>query len=379
MQTETPTLRIVEDLADIPAASWDALGRDDPFVSHAYLHALQLGHCAVPEQGWTPRHITLWQDEALVGAMPLYRKMNSYGEHVFDFAWAEAYRRNGIAYYPKLVCAVPFAPVTGPRLLANDDATRARLLQSALDLAKNDEVSSLHCLFLDETDIAVADRAEMMIRQDVQFHWRNPGYRDFEEFLASLSRDKRKRIRQDRRRVTDAGVTVRCIKGKDATDDDWHFFASCYAHTRETHFSPPALNEDFFQRIGSSLPQHMLLVIAEREGRRIAGALCIVANGVMYGRSWGAFEFHSGLHFEVCYYSPIDYCIANGIKRFEGGAGGEHKLARGFLPEVTRSAHWLAHPAFARAIEDYLAREGEAVAGYVDELESHSPYKKGEG
>ncbi|HKB60896.1 MAG TPA: GNAT family N-acetyltransferase, partial [Gallionellaceae bacterium] len=176
-----------------------------------------------------------------------------------------------------------------------------------------------------------------------------------------------------------AGVSVRCIEGRDATAEDWRFFASCYAHTRETHFSPPALNEDFFRRIGRALPENMLLVIAEREGRPIASALCIVANGVMYGRSWGAFEFHSGLHFEACYYAPMDYCIAHGIRSFEGGAGGEHKLARGFLPEVTRSAHWLAHPSFARAVEDYLAREGQAVAGYVDELEAHSPYKKGEG
>ena len=379
MQTGTPALRIVEDLAEIPAASWDALGRGDPFVSHAYLYALQLAGCAVPVQGWTPQHLTLWQGDTLVGAMPLYRKMNSYGEHVFDFAWAEAYRRNGLAYYPKLVCAVPFAPVTGPRLLAHDDATRARLLAAALDLAKQQEVSSLHCLFLQDDDIASAERAGMMIRQDVQFHWQNPGYRDFEDFLASLSRDKRKRIRQDRRRVADAGVTVRCIAGNDATEQDWRFFASCYTHTRETHFSPPALNEDFFQRIGRALPGHMLLVIAEREDRPIASALCIVANGVMYGRSWGAFEFHSGLHFEACYYAPMDYCIAHGIKSFEGGAGGEHKLARGFLPEVTRSAHWLAHPAFARAVEDYLAREGAAVAGYVDELESHSPYKNTAG
>ena len=379
MQTGTPTLRIVEDLAQIPAASWDALGRGDPFVSHAYLSALQLAGCAVPVQGWTPQHLTLWRGDELVGAMPLYRKMNSYGEHVFDFAWAEAYRRHGLAYYPKLVCAVPFAPVTGPRLLAHDGATRARLLAAALDLAKQQEVSTLHCLFLDEADAASAEQAGMMIRQDVQFHWQNPGYRDFEDFLASLSRDKRKRIRQDRRRVADAGVSVRCIEGRDATAEDWRFFASCYAHTRETHFSPPALNEDFFRRIGRALPENMLLVIAEREGRPIASALCIVANGVMYGRSWGAFEFHSGLHFEACYYAPMDYCIAHGIRSFEGGAGGEHKLARGFLPEVTRSAHWLAHPSFARAVEDYLAREGQAVAGYVDELEAHSPYKKGEG
>lgn len=376
MQSPPPTLRIVEDLAAIPAEAWDALAGGNPIVSHAYLHALQLSGCAAPAQGWTPRHLTLWQGEALVGAMPLYRKMNSVGEHVFDFAWAEAYRRHGLAYYPKLVCAVPYTPVAGPRLLAADETTRAALLAAALGMAREEAVSSLHCLFLNEADVRAAEGQGMMIRQDVQFHWQNPGYRDFEDFLASLSRDKRKRIRQDRRHVADADVTVRCVPGAEATPAQWTFFAACYQHMRETHHSPPALNEDFFQRIGRAQPEHTLLVIAERAGRPIASALCIVADGVMYGRSWGAFEFHSGLHFEACYYSPIEYCIAHGIRTFEGGAGGEHKLARGFLPSVTRSAHWLAHPAFARAVEDFLQREGAAVAGYVDELEEHSPYKR---
>lgn len=376
MHTPPPTLRTLPDLADIPAAQWDALVQGDPFVCHAYLHALQAAGCAAPAQGWTPCHLTLWRGDELAGAMPLYRKMNSVGEHVFDFAWAEAYRRHGLAYYPKLVCAVPYTPVTGPRLLARDEGARAALLQGALALARDEGVSSLHCLFLNEADVHAAEQEGMMMRQDVQFHWNNPGYRDFEEFLAGLSRDKRKRIRQDRRRVAEAGVSVRCVPGTQATPEQWTFFAACYQHTRETHYSPPALNEDFFQRIGRALPEHTLLVIAERAGRPIASALCIVANGVMYGRSWGAFEFHSGLHFEACYYSPIEYCIAHGIRRFEGGAGGEHKLARGFLPEITRSAHWLAHPAFSRAVEDFLQREGQAVAGYVDELEEHSPYRR---
>jgi predicted N-acyltransferase len=378
MPNRPPTLRIIRDLAEIPAASWDALAQGDPFVSHAWLHALQLSGCAAPPQGWEPRHLTLWQDDELVGAMPLYRKMNSFGEHVFDFAWAEAYRRHGYAYYPKLVCTVPYTPASGPRLLAADGPARAGLLQGALELALEEGDSSLHCLFLNEGDVHAAREQGLLIRQDVQFHWQNPGYRGFEDFLAGLSRDKRKRIRQDRRRVAEAGITVRCVEGREATPGQWAFFAACYAHTRETHHSPPALNEDFFQRIGRALAQHALLVIAERERQPIASALCLVANGVMYGRSWGAFEFHSGLHFETCYYTPIEYCIAHRLRTFEGGARGEHKLARGFLPEITRSAHWLAHAAFSRAVEDYLQRETEEVAGYVDELEGHSPYKKGE-
>ena len=370
-------LKIVENLADVPVAEWDALAAGDPFLSHAYLHALQESGCATAEFGWQARFLTLWQDGRLVGGMPLYLKMNSYGEHVFDFAWAEAYRQHGLRYYPKLVSTVPFTPVSGARLLARSDELRVLLLRHALALAKDADVSSLHCLFISDTDARVAQAEGMLLRHDVQFHWQNDGYRDFDDFLAALSRDKRKRIKQDRRRVQDAGITLRCITGNEATPDQWAFFASCYAHTRKIHHSPPALNEDFFQRIGVAMPQHTLLVIAHREGRPIASALNIVTQDVLYGRSWGAFEFHSGLHFEACYYQAIEFCITHGIKTFEGGAGGEHKLARGFLPVTTRSAHWLAHPQFARAVEHYLQRETDAISEYVDELNERSPFKRG--
>jgi predicted N-acyltransferase len=444
-----PTLKMIEDLADIPAAEWDALAGGDPFLSHAYLHALQESGCATAQFGWEAQFLTLWQGGRLVGGMPLYLKMNSYGEHVFDFAWADAYRQHGLRYYPKLVCTVPFTPVSGARLLAGSDEVRSLLLRCALEYAREGvvrvdnhtlslalspqgrgdnkkvrpspypspegrgdgsaspqgrgngsvrsaqergdvstlslalppqgggNVSSLHCLFLNEADAREAQTQGMMLRQDVQFHWQNPGYRDFEEFLAALSRDKRKRIKQDRRRVKEAGITLQCVTGEQATREQWAFFASCYAHTRKMHHSPPALNEDFFQRIGAAMPQHTLLVIASREGRPIASALNIMTKDVLYGRSWGAFEFHSGLHFEACYYQAIEFCIAHGIKTFEGGAGGEHKLARGFLPVTTRSAHWLAHPQFARAVENYLQRETDAISGYVDELNERSPFKLG--
>ena len=371
-----PALRIINDITDIPEAEWDALTGGDPFISHAYLHALQASGCATAEFGWQPQFITLWQGNKLVGAMPLYLKMNSYGEHVFDFAWADAYQRHGLHYYPKLACLVPFAPVTGPRLLATTEKIKGMLLDAALEMAKDTGMSSLHCLFLNEADVRVAQSRGMMLRQDVQFHWQNNGYRDFDGFLSVLSRDKRKRIKQDRRRVQDAGITLQCITGDAATEEQWAFFASCYAYKRQTHYSPPALNDDFFHRIGASLPQHTLLVIASREGRMIASALNIMTDEVLYGRSWGAFKFHSGLHFEACFYQAIEFCIARGIKSFEGGSGGEHKLSRGFLPVTTHSAHWLAHPEFSRAVEDYLQRESEAVAGYVDELKEHSPFKK---
>jgi len=370
------TLKIIEDLADIPAAQWNALAGNDPFISHAYLYALQQSGCATPQFGWRAQFITLWQDNNLLGAMPLYLKMNSYGEHVFDFAWADAYRQHGLRYYPKLVCTVPFSPVTGARLLAATPELRALLLQHALQFAKDSEVSSLHCLFPDETDAQEMQAQGMMLRQDVQFHWHNPGYRDFDDFLAALSRDKRKRIKQERRKVQEAGIELQCVTGDRATSEQWDFFASCYAHTRQLHNSPPALNDDFFQRIGATMPQHTLLVIASRTGKPIASALNIHTEEVLYGRSWGAFEFHSGLHFEACYYQAIEFCIARSIKTFEGGAGGDHKLARGFLPVTTRSAHWLAHAQFSRAVEDFLQRETGAISGYVDELNERSPFKQ---
>ncbi|MGA7593760.1 MAG: GNAT family N-acetyltransferase [Gallionella sp.] len=375
-----PVLKIIEDLAEIDAPAWDALAGNDPFVSHAYLYALQQSGCASAQFGWRPQFIALWEQGRLQGAMPLYLKMNSYGEHVFDWAWADAYHRHGLRYYPKLVCAVPFAPVTGSRLLAapgsGRDEVRKLLLSSALQLAKESGVSSLHCLFPDQSDTLLMQQQGMMLRQDVQFHWQNPGYSDFDEFLSALSRDKRKRIRQERRKVQEAGIHLQCITGDNATADQWTFFASCYAHSRQIHNSPPALNEDFFQRIGAALPHHTLLVIAKRNGHPIASALNILTKEALYGRSWGAFEFHSGLHFEACYYQAIEFCIARGIRTFEGGAQGEHKLARGFLPVTTRSAHWISHPEFARAIDHYLQRETDAISEYVDELNGRSPFKR---
>jgi predicted N-acyltransferase len=342
---------------------------------HAFFYALQESGCATPEFGWQAQFLTLWQDKNLVGAMPLYLKTNSYGEHVFDFAWADAYRQHGLNYYPKLVCTVPFTPIGGRRLLAESDEVRRLLLKSALDYARDAGVSSLHGLFLNEADAREAQAQGMMLRQDVQFHWQNPGYRHFDDFLSTLSRDKRKRIKQERRRVMEADIELRCIPGAHATEAQWAFFASCYLHTLRLHHSPPQLNEDFFKRIGVTLPEHALLVIASRKGKPVAAALNYVTPEAMYGRSWGTFEFHSGLHFETCYYQAIEFCIAHNIKTFEGGAQGEHKLARGFMPVTTRSAHWLAHPRFAQAVDVYLKRETDAVANYVDSLNERSPFK----
>ncbi len=371
-----PTPKIIENIAEIPATEWDALTGGDPILSHSFFSALQASGCAMPQFGWKAQFITLWQDEHLLGAMPLYLKMNSFGEHVFDFAWADAYRQHGLHYYPKLVCTVPFTPVSGVRLLAASAEMRGLLLNHALQYARDTGVSSLHCLFLNEADALEAQTQGMLLRQDVQFHWHNPGYRDFDDYLSTLCRDKRKRIKQERRKVQEAGIELQCISGQNATAQQWAFFASCYLHTLHLHNSPHQLNADFFQRIGTALSQHTLLVIASREGRPIASALNYMTEDALYGRSWGTFEFHSGLHFEVCYYQAIEYCIAHNLKTFEGGAGGEHKLSRGFLPVTTRSAHWLAHPQFAQAVEKYLKQETKAISDYVDELNERSPFKK---
>lgn len=369
------TSKIIEDLAAIPAEEWDALVGGDPVLSHAFFYSLQVSGCATAQFGWKAQFLTLWQNDHLLGAMPLYLKMNSFGEHVFDFAWAQAYQQHGLRYYPKLVCTVPFTPVSGKRFLATTDEVRGLLLQHTLQYAKDLGVSSLHCLFLNDADYREAQAQGMMTRQDVQFHWHNPGYRDFEDYLSTLCRDKRKRIRQERRKVHEAGIELQCLNGLDATTQHWEFFASCYLNTLLLHNSPHQLNADFFHRLGAVLPQHTFLVNASREGRPIASALNYQTANALYGRSWGTFEFHSGLHFEVCYYQAIEYCIAHKLKTFEGGAGGEHKLARGFLPVITRSAHWLAHPQFAQAVENYLVQEDEAISDYVVELNERSPFK----
>ena len=299
---------------------------------------------------------------------------------MFDWAWADAYQRHGLAYYPKLLCAVPFTPVPGPRLLARDDALRVRLLQAMQRLVRDAGLSSAHLLFLDEADQRAAQAAGWMMRSTVQFHWTNreaPPYADFADFLAGLQRDKRKKIAQERRKVLEAGVGFIDSRGREITPDDWDFFYRCYTLTYRAHRSTPYLTRDFFARVADAMPEHWLLFIAERDGRRIAASLIALdpQRGNAFGRYWGAIEPVDCLHFEACYYQPLAWCIANGYHRFEGGAQGEHKMARGLLPVATASAHWLAHPQFAQAVADFLLREGRAVGAYMDELEERRPFK----
>ncbi len=369
-------LRILASLDEVPAARWDALAGDNPTLAHAFLDSLHRSGCAAPATGWAPQFPSLWDGERLVGAIPLYLKTHSYGEYVFDWAWADAYERHGLEYYPKLLCAVPFTPATGSRILAASDAVRRELATALLAIAQGSKVSSAHVLFPGDEDAAVLREARWMERTGVQFHWANPGYASFEAFLAELSHDKRKKIRQERRKVADAGVTLRRVTGAQASAADWDFLVTCYRRTYRAHRSTPYLNRAFFGLLGERMPANVLLVIAEREGRPIAAALDLFSKAALYGRYWGSLEHVPGLHFEACFYQAMEFCIERGIPLFEGGAQGEHKHARGFLPSVTRSFHWLAHPAFARAVDEYLEREGAHISEYVDEMNDRSPFRK---
>ena len=333
--------------------------------------------CASARTGWLPQYLTLHRAGALAGAMPLYLKSHSRGEYVFDWAWADAYERHGLAYYPKLLAAIPFSPVGAHKLLAVDDAARAALAQAALACAH--ETSSLHVLFPSELERAHFADQGMMLRHGVQFHWANDSYRDFEDFLARFGHDKRKKINQERRKVRDAGIEFARKTGADIREEDWAFFNRCYRTTYREHHSSPYLSLDFFRRIGAEIPEHTLLVIAYRAGQPIASAFNLYSPDVLYGRYWGSVEFHPALHFETCYYQALEFCIERKIGRFEGGAQGEHKLARGFMPEKTYSAHWLKHPQFADAVEKFLQREAQGIAGYVDALREHAPYKADPG
>lgn len=307
--------------------------------------------------------------------MPLYLKMHSYGEYVFDWAWADAYQRHGLDYYPKLLSSIPFTPVTGARLLARDADSRTALLAALIKLQNGSAVSSTHVLYPPEAQAEELREAGFLLRAGVQFHWLNPGYASFDAFLDTLERKKRKNIRAERRKVAEQGILFRHVAGATASAEDWRFFHRCYSRTYAAHHSTPYLNLAFFRRIGEQMPENILLIIAERDGMPIAASLLIHDQKTLYGRYWGAIEDVACLHFETAYYQPLEHCIAHGITCFEGGAQGEHKMARGFLPQRTWSAHWLAHPDFADAVERFLERETGGIASYMDELNDRNPFR----
>jgi predicted N-acyltransferase len=364
------SLSVADSLAGVDRDEWNALAGEQPFVRHEFFSALLESGSATAATGWRPQFLLLRRSGALAGAMPLFAKTHSYGEYVFDWAWADAHERNGVEYYPKLLCAVPFTPVRGNRILGQQEA----LIRAALEMGKS--FSSLHVLFAPDEEARLLEESGMLLRRTVQFHWKNEGYADFEDFLARLSHARRKNIRQERRRVREAGVSLRVLEGDAITPAHWEFFTRCYRRTYAAHRSSPYLNLDFFFRIGRALAQNMVLVLAEREAHPIAASLLIRDSKTLYGRYWGAIEHVPLLHFECCYYQAIEYAILRKIHTFEGGAQGEHKIFRGLLPVETLSAHWLAHPRFARAVEQFLEREGAGIARYVNELAEHTPFKK---
>jgi predicted N-acyltransferase len=371
-------------MRNVSAKDWDALleaqTEPTPFMRHAYLSAMEESGSASAQSGWklqlvTLRHAMPPKLGQLAGAAVLYIKPHSYGEYVFDWAWADAYQRHGLNYYPKAVSAVPFTPVPGSRLMADSSQSQSALLSAMVELAQNEDWSSLHLLFLSNDDLQVTETAGWLSRHTVQFHWHNAAYEDFDDFLKALNQEKRKKIKQERRKVADAGVVFKAFEGVQIQSADWDFFYQCYAQTYFEHGNAPYLNRDFFQRMQDAMPENWVLFIAEKNGQRMACSLIGLGNNVAYGRYWGALERVDCLHFEACYYQPIAWCIAKGVERFEGGAQGEHKMARALLPIKANSAHWLAHPGFADAVEKYLEKEGHGVAAYLENLEGRSPLK----
>jgi uncharacterized protein len=378
-------IRVFDNPADIDAAQWDALvnaqASATPFLRHAYFAALQQSASACTRTGWQPQFLCVFNAQnTLIAACPLYLKDHSYGEYVFDWAWADAYQRHGLAYYPKLLSAVPFTPVPGTRLLAHNAADRLLLLQAIQHMAANAQLSSAHLLFLDDADQTAARQAGWMMRSTVQFHWQQRApkpYADFSDFLSSLQGTKRKKIQQERRRVVDAGVSFTTCQGGQITAESWDYFYRCYAQTYAEHRSTPYLSRDFFTRMAHTMAEQWLMFTAWRAGERVAASLILIDSErkTAFGRYWGATEHIACLHFEACYYQPLTWCIAHNYQRFEGGAQGEHKMARGLLPVQTWSAHWLAHPQFAHAVSEFLAREGAGVANYMSELNDRLPFK----
>ncbi len=378
-------IQVHDSLGEIPAAQWDELlerqGHPTPFMRHAYLAALEASGSAVPDTGWAPRFITLWTEKRLEAGLAAYLKSHSYGEYVFDWAWADAHHRHGLPYYPKALAAVPFTPVPGTRLLSRDDDSRRALVAAFEQFAKESDLSSAHLLFIDEADSAALAAQGWLMRDGLQFHWTQDAaqpIKDFDELLGRMHRHKRKNISQERRRVAEAGVRFSAHEAGEIDEGLWDFFYRCYCGTYAAHHSTPYLSRDFFRRMARDMPQHWVMFVAQRQGTPIAASLLAVdrPKGWAWGRYWGAVEQVACLHFEACYYQPLAWCIAQGFSRFEGGAQGEHKMARGLLPVKTASAHWIRDARFEAAIANFLTREGTGLEAYADELRDRSPFRK---
>jgi uncharacterized protein len=376
------TARMVGALSDLPGAQWDTLhDGHNPFISHAFLSGLEAHGCLRDDWGWTPQHLTLWEGDALVAAAPGYLKTNSHGEFVFDHAWARAYAHYGRDYYPKWLCAVPYSPVTGPRLLARDAAGRCALLDAMRALVRERGWSSAHVNFHRGDEISAFDESaadgEWLARIDVQYHWRNDaGWLDFDAFLGAMNHKHRKNIRQERAKVTKAGVVFRIVHGDEASESDLAAMHSFYLQTFADYGNSPALTLEFLQHLARAMPRQLVLILADHAGETIAGALCLRGGDTLYGRYWGASRTLPGLHFETCYYQGIDYCLREGLKRFEPGAQGEHKIDRGFLPAFVHSRHWIADPGFSGALKRWCDEEAAAIRSFARELRERSPFRE---
>jgi predicted N-acyltransferase len=375
------TVRIVPRLADIPAAEWDACaGPANPFLAHAFLEALESSGSATSETGWLPQHLALEDDDGkLMGAVPLYLKSHSYGEYVFDWGWASAYERAGGRYYPKLQCAVPFTPVTGPRLLLRPDAgsdAAATLIAAMLEMARRHKVSSLHITFPTEGEVRHLAAAGFLQRMGQQFHWLNDGYKTFDDFLGALNSRKRKQIRRERRDALLGGMEIETLTGRAIRREHWDAFYRFYRATADRKWGDAYLTRGFFDLLGGRMAERVVLIMARKAGRYVAGALNLIGRDALYGRNWGCLGDFPFLHFEACYYRAIDFAIAHGLKRVEAGAQGQHKIQRGYLPVPTYSAHWIRDPGFARAVEDFVRRERLALEYEMGQLENElSPFK----
>lgn len=372
-------INIHSEIKQIPANQWNKLVTDNnPFMHHEFLAALENHGCVSDEFGWHPCHIAITENDTLIGAMPLYSKMNSYGEFVFDHAWADAYQRNQMNYYPKLVSSIPYTPASGPRLLvepSRKDEVYPLLMQTVQQFATEQNYSSFHCLFAHKEEQDWLEKNNLLSRHDCQFHWHNQDYQNFEDFLAKLEKKKRKNIRQERRRVQQQEINIRALNGHTASDKDWHDFALFYQQTFSEKYGTATLNEGFFKEVAQKLPDQTLLILADLpNGECIAGSLMYASDTTLYGRHWGCLEQVDKLHFEACYYQGIEYCIQNNIQIFEPGAQGEHKIARGFIPTLTRSSHWLNNSPFHASIENFVKHEKDAIAQYMQSLKS--PYKE---
>ena len=383
MRASRVSAEVRERLAAIPTPAWNALDlAGNPFLRHEFLATLEDTGCVGGESGWLPRHVTIADAHGLAGAAPAYLKQHSYGEFVFDWSWAQASERAGIRYYPKLIVAVPFTPVTGPRLLCRDERERSALSEALVaatfESARDAGASSVHWLFPTEPESECLQRLGLLRRAGVQFHWHNPGFADFEAFLATLNAKRRKEIRRERRVAASAPVEVHFEPAAALEARHWRAYHALYTSTYDRKWGFPPLNVRFFEELARREPQRLWLAFAERDGRMVAGAHFLLGDDALYGRNWGCSEFHPALHFELCYYRAIEFCIARGVRRFEAGAQGEHKLMRGFLPTITWSAHWIAHPGLRRAVADFLRRERAGIDAYIEEMAAHSPFRRGD-